>query len=79
MGLWDPLGSFGVLPTFLVRLVTEKSRCFASGGSVFQPNSHQGDVASPRYQPWYFPGHAAAGSSAVQFLHRYKDIKIYNI
>lgn len=32
------------------------------GGSVFQPNSHQGDVASPRYQPWYFPGHAAAGA-----------------
>eukprot|EP00435_Cladocopium_sp_Y103_P071389 s172_g37.t1 len=32
------------------------------GGSVFQPNSHNGDVASPRYQPWYFPGHAAAGA-----------------
>ena len=32
------------------------------GGSVFQPNGHHDGVPDPRYQPWYFPGHAAAGA-----------------
>ena len=32
------------------------------GGSVFQPDAHDGTVPHPRYQPWYFPGHAAAGA-----------------